>query len=183
MVMQCSNWDHWDLLSGRLMQTKPSTSAAPAQPNPVVVVPTMESMPGINESTLPKPKLLKFSNDSQHCCITPTLLSSLSSTSSVSFPVVAVPKLVVPAEAYLECLNRPGGGKDYLCFLCPFRRSNLDSILTYVKKHSDITIECPICGKGYQNATSLHKHGRDVNSIQIVASSTSLPGVIPEEEI
>ena len=31
-------------------------------------------------------------------------------------------------------------------------------------------IGCPVCGKGYQNTASLHKHGRDVYNVQIVAS-------------
>ena len=150
---------------------------------PVVVVPTMESTSSVNESALPKAKIYKISNDSQCHQITPTPNSLSLSTSSVLFPVVVVPQLAISAEAYPKHINRPSGGKDYLCHLCPFRHSNLDSILTHVRKHLDITIGCPICGKGYQNATSLCKHGRDVHSIQIVASSTSLPGVIPKEEI
>ena len=81
-------------------------------------------------------------------------------------------------------LNRPSGGKNYLSCLCPFRHSNLDSFQTHIRKHLDVTIGYSICGRGYQNAASLHKHGRDIHSIQIVASSTSLQGVIvPEEEI
>ena len=137
-----------------------------------------------------KPKYLGFFNDFQHCHITPTpvgLLSSIStsssSTSSAKFPVIVVPELAIPAEAYPECINRPGGGKNYLCHVCPFRHSNLDSILTHVRKHLDITIGCPICGNSYQNAASLCKYGRDVPRVQIVASSTSLPGVIPKGEI
>ena len=195
-----------DLLSSGLMQTKPSTSVAPAWPHvqtytstspappptsvlvvgvtttsqiPVVVVPAMESTSGVDELVLPKAKI---SNNSQCHHITPTPLSLLMSTSLVSFPIVVVSKLAIPPEAYPECLNRLGG-KDYLCHLYPFRHSNLDCILTHVRKHLDITIGCPICGKGYQNATSLRKHGRDVHSIQIVTSSTSLSGVIPKEEI
>ena len=198
-----------DLLSRGLMQPKPSTSVIPPWPHlwaytstlpappptsvlvvgvsttgeiPVVAVPTMESSSGVDESALSKVKISKISNDSEHHHITPTPLSPLSSTSSVSYPVAVAPELAIPAEAYPNCINRPSWSKDYLCCLCPFKHSNLDSVLTHVRKHLDITIGCSICGKGYQNAASLHKHGRDVHNILIVASSTSLPGVIPKEE-
>ena len=104
--------------------------------------------------------------------------SSDPSTRSASYPVVVVPELTIPAETYPEHLNRPGGGKDYLCHLCAFRYSNLDCILTHVTKHLNITIGCPVCGNEYQNVASLCKHGRDVHTVQIVASSD----VIPTEE-
>ena len=65
--------------------------------------------------------------------------------------------------------------------LCLFRHSNLDYILTHVRKHLEIIIGHPICGKGYQNIASLHKHGRDAHNIQI--ASTSLLGVIPGEHL
>ena len=152
----------------------------------------MESSSGVQESGLLKAKVSEISDDFPHWCITPTLVgplssiscsSSLPSTSVVAFPVVVVPEQAIPAEAYQEQINRPSGGKDYLCHLCPFRHSNLNSILTHVRKHLEITIGCPVCGKSYQNTASLHKHGRDVHSVQIVASTTSLSGVIPKEQI
>ena len=118
----------------------------------------------------------------KHHDITPTLVqssdspmsftnstSSGPSTKSISYPVVVVPELTIPVEAYPECLNWPGGSKEYLCHLCTFRHSNLDCILTNIRKHLDITIGCPVCGKGYQNMGSFPKHGRDVHSVQIVA--------------
>ena len=101
--------------------------------------------------------------------------SSEPSTRSVSYPVVVVPELTIPAEAYLEHLNNSGRGKDYLCCLCSFRHCNLDCILTHIRKHLDIMIGCPVCGKGYQNVASLHKHGRDIHSVQVVASSSVIP--------
>ena len=101
--------------------------------------------------------------------------SSDLSTRSVSYPVVVVPELTILAEAYPECLNRPGGGKEYLCHLCAFRHSNQDCILTHIKKHLDITIGCPVCRKGYQKVASLCKHGRDAHNVQIVASSDFIP--------
>ena len=124
----------------------------------------------------------------KHHCVVPILVhssdspvlstsstSSNPSTRSVSYLVVVVPELTRLAEAYPEHLNRPDRGKEYLCHLCAFRHSNLDSILTHIRKHLDIMIGCPVCGKGYQNVASLHKHGRDVHNGQIVALSDIIP--------
>ena len=94
----------------------------------------------------------------------PILSSSSSSpgpsSKSDTYPILVVPELAIPAEAQPEQLNQSGGGKKYQCQLCTFCHSNLDCILTHIRKHLDITIGCPICGKGFQNAASLHKHGR-----------------------
>ena len=125
----------------------------------------------------------------KHCCTSTTLISlsistTLSTSSITSFPVVVIPELVIPAEAYPEHVNRPGGAKEYLCHLCCFTHSNLDSILTHGRKHLDVTVGYPVCNRGYQNAASLCKHGRDIHKIQIVASSDSLQDVVvPKEEI
>ena len=154
----------------------------------------MESSSGVEESAPPKAKVSEVSDDFPHWHITPTPVGpslsvstslSLSSTNVAVFPVVVVPKLAIPAKTYPEQINRPGGHKDYLCLylLCPFRHSNLDSILTHVRKHLEIIIGCAICSKGYPNDESLHKHGRDIHSVQIVASNTSLSDVIPKEQI
>ena len=43
-------------------------------------------------------------------------------------------------------------------------------MLTHIRKHLDLKIGCPVCGKGFQNAASLHKHGRKAHVIQILAS-------------
>ena len=198
-----------DLLSSGLVQTTSSTIAASVQPHPhaytstssappptsvlvvgvstsstssyISVVPPVESTSNDDEATPPKAKI---SDDSKHHCITPMLISLSPSTSSIFLPAVVVPKLAIPTEAYPEHINRPCGGKDYLCHLHPFRHSNLDSILTRVRKHLDVTIGCTICGTGYQNAASICKHGRNIHSIQIMVSSTPMQGVIvPEEEI
>ena len=155
-------------------------------PSHVPAVPMMESKPD-EETTLQKNKTSAESSPSPKChCITLILISpsvsAMSSTGSTSFPVVVVPKLSIPAEAYSEHLNRPGGSKDNLCYLCPFRHTNLYCILTHVRKHLEITIGCPICSRGCQNATSLCQHGRDVHGIQIVTSSTSLQDVIAAVE-
>ena len=97
--------------------------------------------------------------------------SSGPSTKSATYPILVVPKLTIPAEAHPKQLNQLGGGKEYQCQLCTFHHSNLNCILTHVRKHLVITIGCPMCGKRFQNAVSLHKHGRKVHKIQIVASA------------
>ena len=98
-------------------------------------------------------------NVPMHCCIISTLVSipegpSTSSTSS-SCPIVIVPELAIPTDACLECINRPGGGKDYICCLCSFHHTNYDCILTHISKHLDVTIGCLGCRKGFQNMASL----------------------------
>ena len=101
-----------------------------------------------------------------------------------SNPIIAMPKLAIPAHVYPEWLNKPSGGKDYLCQLCYFSYSNLESILTHVRRHLDITVGCPFCGRGYQNVASLQKHGRDAHYIHIMTSTISLQGSVdPRNEI
>ena len=145
--------------------TPPAPASVPvvgvSDSSPVPAMATIESKP--DEEILTTSKI-KISNIpvpvSEHCRVSTTLISlsvsAKSSTSSTAaFPVVVVPELVIPAEAYPECLIRPGAGKDYLCQLCHFSHSYLHSILTHVRKHLDITIGCPVCSRGYQNAASL----------------------------
>ena len=125
-----------DLLSRGVAQTKSSTSATPAQPHPriytsippalppssvpvvgvlttsqipAIVVPTMESSPGVNESAPLKAKVSKISNDFQcwHNTTTPVgpsspVSTSSSSTSAAAFSVLVVLELAIPAEAYPE---------------------------------------------------------------------------------
>ena len=116
------------------------------------------------------------SSNSRASHIFPTLVPSneiptTSSTSSdpsirsTSCPIVVVPELAISAEVYPECINIPGGGKDYLHCLCSFRHSNLDCTLIHVRKHLDIIIGCPGCDKGYPNVASLCKHDREVHHI------------------
>ena len=170
---------------------------------PAAPVPTSVSVLGVSNlistELMPSDESLTTAMKSQdfpvsppkHHCITPTLVqssdspmlltsstSSDPSTKSASYPIVVVPDLKIPVEAYPEHLNQPGGGKEYLCYLCTFRHSNLDCILTHARKHHNITIGYPVCHKGYQNVVSLHKHGRDIHSVQIV----TLADVIPTEE-
>ena len=134
--------------------------------NPILAMPTVESKSIEPKSdkeiltTLPKSKASNASVPVSKCHHVATTLispsvSTMPLTSSIaSFPVVVVPELVILAEVCPECLNRPGGGEDYLCHLCHFTHSNLDSILCHVRKHLDVTIGCPVCGRGYQNVAS-----------------------------
>ena len=140
-----------DLLSEGLVQAKGSTSFTPAQPHPRIytsthpapppssvpvvgvsttspkpaIVSAMELMSSVDEPTPPKAKGPKISiEDLPYHCITPTPVgSSSSSVCAGALPVVVVPELAIPAEEYPEQINRPSGGKDYLCNLCPFRHS------------------------------------------------------------
>ena len=105
------------------------TSTPPAPPTasvPVVGVfecspiPAMATIESNSDEKIPTtPLKTKVSNIyvpvSKCHCVSPTLISlsvsTMSSTSSItSFPVVVVPELVIPAEAYPECMNIPGGG-------------------------------------------------------------------------
>ena len=72
----------------------------------------------------------------KHHCITPIQIqssdspipsisssSSGSSTKSVTYSVIVVPELAIPADAYPKQLNQPGGGKEHWCHLCIFHTS------------------------------------------------------------
>ena len=189
-----------NLLVGGWEQTRPVLMAAqphpqaytstPPAPAPKVVpmlgisspittasTPSEEKLPPTTESqdvSVVIPKWCHFTPSpfiSSDSPLPPTSSPSSSLPSkSVSYPVIVIPELAIPAEAYPKCLNWPGD-KDYLCLLCSFQHSNLGCILTHIRKHLNITIGCPGCGKGYQNAASLCKHWRDVHKIQIVASA------------
>ena len=90
------------------------------------------------------------------------------SSDPVTYSVVHVPEMTIPDEWYPECINLPNASKEYWCQGCSYSHSNLDTILTHVRKeHLDITIGCPACGKPYQNAASLHKHGKEIHKIII----------------
>ena len=69
-----------------------------------------------------------------------------------------------------EQINQLGGVKDYKCVLCTFHHTNKDCILTHICKHLDIIMGCPVCGKGFQNVASPHKHGQKAHAVQAVAS-------------
>ena len=75
--------------------------------------------------------------------------SSSLPSKSASYPVIVIPQLVIPVKAYPEQENQPGG-KDYLCHMCTFQHSNLDCILTHVRKHLDITISSLAVGRDFK---------------------------------
>ena len=93
-------------------------------------------------------------------------VQSLSTGPATTIATIVVPELAIPADAYPECINRPGIGKDYLYQICYFSHTNLDSVLTHIRRHLDITVGCPICCKGYQNAALVWKHGREATPLQ-----------------
>ena len=108
-------------------------------------------------------------NVSKCCHIVPSLapildVPSTSSTSS-SYPTAVVSELTIQTDAYPECINRSGGGKDHLCCLCSFQHANYNCMLTHIRKNLNITIGCPGCGQGSQNTTSLHNHGKKIHQI------------------
>ena len=123
--------------------------------------------------------------------VTTTLMSpsasAMPSTSShtIHSHCCCMLELAILADAYPEHVsNMPGRGKDYLCQMCCFSHSNLDSILTHVRRHLDIMVGYPVCIRGYKNVTSLQKHDRDAHNIKIVATTSPLQGLIdPKEEI
>ena len=41
-------------------------------------------------------------------------------------------------------------------------------MLTHTQQHLEIFIDCPKCGKAFQNAVSLRKHKKKIHAIQIV---------------
>ena len=107
----------------------------------------------------------------KHCHIfsvpIPTTASRSSSLPS-KLPVIVVLELVVPVHTLPEWINYPECHKDYRCQLCEFQHTNKDCMLTHIQKHLDISIGCPMCGKGFQNAAFLCKHGKKVHSMHIM---------------
>ena len=72
-------------------------------------------------------------DSSKHCHIIPTpapILDVPLTSSTSSYPIAVVLELVILAETNPEFINRPSGGKDYLCHLCSFQHT--DSITTIV---------------------------------------------------
>ena len=144
-------------------------SAPPPVAVPIIGITDVEpqEVPGTSEGSIAKERQ-----------ITPTAVEPSTSTSPstpksssdpVSYSVVHVPEMTIPDELYPERINLPKAGKEYLCQGCSYTHSNLDTILTHVrKKNLNITIGCPACGKPYQNAVSFHKHGKEIHKITIL---------------
>ena len=79
----------------------------------------------------------------------------LSSSASPPLPIVVVPELAISPYAHPEQINLPGHRKDYKCQLCSFQNTNRDCMLMHIHQHLEISIRCPICGKGFQNVALL----------------------------
>ena len=112
----------------------------------------------------------------KHCWIIPVPIPTTESRSSSlpsKLPVVVVPELAVPVHALPEQINCPEGCKDYRCQLCEFQHTDKDCMLMHIWQHLDISIGCPMHSKGFQNATSLCKHGKKVYYIHIVETENA----------
>ena len=122
---------------------------------PPVVVPIigvtdaeLQEVPGTSKGSIAKKRW-----------ITPTPVEPPTSTAPstpkpssdpISYSVVHVPEMTIPDEWYPEQINLPNASKEYQCQGCRYSHSNLDTILTHVRKeHLNITIGCPTCGKPY----------------------------------
>ena len=106
-----------------------SSNVGVTSSTPVESVPVEESVVKVSEPqdvSLPTPI-------QKHCWISPTPIwssespipsssssSSDPSTKSVLYPIIMVPELTIPVEAYHEWLNQPSGGKEYQCQLWHF---------------------------------------------------------------
>ena len=150
-----------------------SPSAPPPQMIPIVRVTTPLPKKASDEKTdRIATRALDFQeappDSSKHCHIIPTPASILDvplTSSTSSYAIVMVLELMILDEANPEHVNRPGGSKDYLCWLCPFQDTNHDCTLIHIRKHLSITVGCPGCGQGFQNATSLCKNRKRVHQI------------------
>ena len=104
----------------------------------------------------------EIEDTSSKCChIIPSMVSPPTSGSGSlppQLPVLVVPKLGVLTYALPEWINCPGGCKDYKCQLCVFQHTNRDCMLMHIWQHLEISIKCPMCGKGFQNVAFLHKY-------------------------
>ena len=103
------------------------------------------------------------------CKITPMPLLVKSHTVS-KLPSIVVPKLVVLTHALPEQFNCPGDCKHYKCWICVFQHTNRDCMLMHIWQHLELSVGCPMCGKGFQHAAYLCKHGQKVYSVNIVES-------------
>ena len=153
------------------LATTSSMIVAPPQV-PIVWVTQVEELPPTKMATskiIPSPSTLSDPKVIPSKCqrIMPTPIPTTSS-SVQNLPSTVVPKLAVLAYTLPEWISFPGGWKDYKCQICAFQHTNRDCMLTHIWQHLEISVGCPMCGKGFQNAASLCKHGQKVHSIKIV---------------
>ena len=181
-----------DLLAERLQPSQIPTTPNVQHPQAYTttqMAPPPTSVPMVDltsSSSSSAPYVVKMTETpSKQCHIVPTLLQPSTESFSlpdnppspglfvkpVSFLTVVVPKLAILPEAMPEQIDQQGGVKGYQCQLCTFIHTNRDCILTHICKHLNITIGCPMCGKGFQNVASLWKHGKKAHAIHIVESA------------
>ena len=150
-----------------LLATTPCTIVLPPKV-PIVGVIEVEEPPLVEASTskkIPSPSTLADhevgSSKCRRIILTPILITSPNSTSlAFRLPSIIVPKLEVLVYTLPEQINHPGGHKDYKCQLCTFQHTNKYCMVTHIWQHLEISVGCPMCSKGFQNAASLCKHGR-----------------------
>ena len=94
----------------------------------------------------------------------------ITNSSFPNFPSIIVPKLAILMYTLPEWMNHPGGCKDYKCQTCVSQHTNRDCMLTHIQQHLEISVGCPMCGKGFQNVASLCKHREKIHSVRIVES-------------
>ena len=149
-------------------------SAPPPVAVPIIGITDVElqEVPGTSKGSIAKKRQITPTPLEPSTSMSPS--TPKPSSDPVSYSVVHVPEMTIPDEWYPEQINLPKAGKEYWCQGCSYTHSNLDTILTHVRKeHLNITIGCPACGKPYQNAASLHKHGKEIHKIIIWARSFS----------
>ena len=150
---------------------KLSTTLAPPQVPIAGVIPSSEKSPATEEVRASTSTTDPEGTPAKWHKITPMPLLAKGSDvgSEISkLPSIIVPELAVLTHALPEWINHPGGCKHYKCWICVFQHTNWDCMLTYIWQHLELSVRCPMCGKGFQNAASLCKHGQKIHSVNIV---------------
>ena len=133
------------LLSDGLEQTRPVLQTIQPHPQTYTSTPPAPipmAVPILGISTISTPSVEKTTESQdipvmtpKYHHLTPMLVTSSASplvsasspssslpSKSASYPVIVIPELAIPVEAYPEHVNWPRG-KDYLCHLCIFEHS------------------------------------------------------------
>ena len=62
-----------------------------------------------------------------------TSAQSPSTGPATTIATVVMPEVATPTDVYPEHINRPSRGENYLCQICHFSHTNLDSVLTHIR--------------------------------------------------
>ena len=155
------------------LAVKSSATLAPPQVPIAGVTPSSEKLPAPEEARASTSTTdLESSPAKWHKIMSTPLPAKGSDTSSESskFPSIVVPKLAVPMHALPEQINHQGDHKYYKYQICVFQHTNIDCMLMHIWKHLELSVRCLMCGKGFQNAASLCKHGQKIHVVKIVES-------------